>query len=121
VLNGWIFALLGGHELVNATGDERARRLRDESTAGLIALLPRYDVGWWALYSLYDHGRPDLAKPLYQRLHPVLLDGLDLAVPSPVLGEFARRWEAQLRPSAVTRAAVDKILFRLHRERDVVA
>jgi heparosan-N-sulfate-glucuronate 5-epimerase len=117
VLNGWIFALLGVHELLNATGDECARGLRDESAAALVTLLPRYDIGWWSLYSLYDHGRPDLAKPFYQRLHPVLLDALDLAVPAPELGAFARRWEAQLRTPAMARVALDKLTFRLQRER----
>jgi heparosan-N-sulfate-glucuronate 5-epimerase len=117
VLNGWIFAVLGVHELVNVTGDARARRIRDESASGVVALLPRYDAGWWSLYSLYDHGRPDLAKPFYQRLHPVMLDALHLARPDPALPRMARRWEAQITRLALARVAVDKLLFRLHRWR----
>lgn len=42
-----------------------------------------------------DHGRPDLAKPFYQRLHPVLLDALT--------------------KTAVARASLDKLAFRLQR------
>jgi heparosan-N-sulfate-glucuronate 5-epimerase len=117
VLNGWIFAVLGVHELVNITGDAQVRRIRDESASGIVALLPRYDIGWWSLYSLYDHGRPDLAKPFYQRLHPVMLDALHLARPDPALPRMARRWEAQITSLALARVAVDKPLFRLHRWR----
>lgn len=115
VLNGWIFALFGVHELANVTGDEQVRAYFDRSLDGLLALLPEYDAGWWSLYSLYEHGRPDLAKPFYQRLHPVLLDGLHLVRPDPLLDHFARRWEAQLTRRAVARNAVDKLRFRADR------
>jgi len=117
ILNGWIFSLFGLHELAQVTGDARARDLFWESREGLLALLPRYDIGWWSLYSLYDHGRPDLAKPFYQRLHPVLLDGLHLVAPDERLFAHARRWEAQLTPLALARNAVDKVSFRIWRER----
>jgi hypothetical protein len=117
VLNGWIFALLGVHELANVTGDPVVRRLFEQSAAGLISLLPRYDVGWWSRYSLYDHGRPDLAKPFYQRLHAVLLDALNLVRPDRRLVDMARRWESQITPRALVRATQDKLAFRLHRAR----
>lgn len=116
VLNGWIFALIGLHELDLAVGDERARSLFEASADGLIELLPRYDVGWWSLYSLGDHGRPDLAKPFYQRLHPALLEALDLIRPSPRLGEYAQRWRRQDTRRNVLRATLDKLLFRVYRE-----
>lgn len=112
VLNGWIFAVLGVWELGRAGGDPRAAELFTESTDGLLALLPRYDVGWWSRYSLYPHKRPDLAKPFYQRLHPVMLDALALARPDPRLTTTADRWRAQLTPFAVARAASEKVRFR---------
>lgn len=115
VLNGWIFALFGVHELAVATGEETARELFVRSAGGVVALLPRYDVGWWSLYSLYDHGRRDLAKPFYQRLHPELLEGLALIHPDPRLRTYAERWRAQYKPTAVARASLDKVAFRLHR------
>jgi len=115
VLNGWIFALFGVHELAVATGDRAARDLFERSAAGLVELLPRYDAGWWSLYSLHDHGRPDLAKPFYQRLHPELLEGLDLIHPHPRLGEYARRWRDQYTRRHVARASLDKLLFRAER------
>jgi len=115
VLNGWIFALFGVHELAASTGDPQARDLFERSAAGLVELLPRYDAGWWSLYSLYDHGRPDLAKPFYQRLHPELLEGLDLIHPDPRLGVYARRWRSQYTRRNAARASLDKLLFRAYR------
>ena len=115
VLNGWIFALLGVHELATTTGDVVARRLFEDSSSTLIDLLPRYDVGWWSRYSLYDHGRPDLAKPFYQALHPVLLDALNMVHPSEQLVTIARRWESQLTMPARLRISCNKIVFRGHR------
>lgn len=115
VLNGWIFALFGLHELVNVSGEPAARSLFEESCAGLCQLLPRYDAGWWSLYSLYDHGSPDLAKPFYQRLHPVLLEGLALASPDPRLDFYARRWRAQDTRLNVGRVTLNKIVFRFSR------
>jgi hypothetical protein len=116
VLNGWVFALFGVHEFATATGDERAAGLFARSSAALIELLPRYDAGWWSLYSLRPHhGRPDLAKPFYQRLHPVLLDGLALIAPDDQLTHYARRWERQITRRAIARSSVDKLAFRVHR------
>jgi heparosan-N-sulfate-glucuronate 5-epimerase len=115
VLNGWIFALFGLHELAVATGEERARALFEASASGLIELLPRYDFGWWSLYSLAHRGRPDLAKPFYQRLHPVLLEALALIRPSPELDAYARRWREQHTWLGVARASLDKLFFRVYR------
>jgi heparosan-N-sulfate-glucuronate 5-epimerase len=118
VLNGWIIGLFGVHELATATGDERAVDIFDRSVSALLTLLPRYDVGWWSLYSLYDHRWPDLAKPFYQRLHPVLLDALALLRSDRRLTEMARRWESQITPFALARISANKVLFRLGREFD---
>lgn len=116
VLNGWIFALWGVHELAIATGDVEPRTLFERSAAGVVELLPRYELGWWSRYSLYDHGeRPDLAKPFYQRLHPVMLEGLQLITHDPVLGEYARRWERQRNRVGTARATLDKAIFRVAR------
>ncbi|HEX2071122.1 MAG TPA: D-glucuronyl C5-epimerase family protein [Thermoleophilaceae bacterium] len=115
VLNGWIFALFGVHELATAARVPEARDLFERSSRGLLELLPRYDVGWWTLYSLHDHGRHDLAKPFYQRLHPVLLDALALIRPDPLLADYADRWRSQLTRPALVRASLDKLAFRLYR------
>jgi heparosan-N-sulfate-glucuronate 5-epimerase len=115
VLNGWIFALFGVYELGLAGGEPTARELFERSVEGLVRLLPRYDNGWWSLYSLYDHGRPDLAKPFYQRLHPVLLDGLVLLHPDEELRRYAGRWRDQITWAGLTRASLDKLIFRVQR------
>jgi hypothetical protein len=115
ILNGWIFALLGLYELSVAGGSDEARELFERSAAGLVALLPRYDIGWWSLYSLYDHGRPDLAKPFYHRLHPVLLEALALVYPHPSLNFYADRWNSQLTRFGTARASLDKLYFRAYR------
>ncbi|HYP49197.1 MAG TPA: D-glucuronyl C5-epimerase family protein [Thermoleophilaceae bacterium] len=117
VLNGWTFSLFGVHELGRVAGNERARELFERSAAGLVELLPRYDTGWWSLYSLYDLGRPDLAKPFYQRLHPVLLSALSALHPEPSLGYYAKRWQSQLTAAGMARASANKILYRFSRER----
>jgi heparosan-N-sulfate-glucuronate 5-epimerase len=115
VLNGWILALFGLHELGTSTGHHGAHELFESSAAGLVQLLPRYDIGWWSLYSLYPHRRPDLAKPFYHRLHCVLLRGLHLVHPDPILIDTARRWDEQATPLAVARASVNKVAFRMIR------
>lgn len=115
VLNGWIFSLFGLYELGLAADDAAASELFERSASGLIELLPRYDIGWWSLYSLYDHGRPDLAKPFYQRLHPVLLEALDLIHPAPALRDYALRWRGQYTRMGIARASLDKLAFRLRR------
>lgn len=115
VLNGWIYALLGVHELAVARAEPRAEELMTRSVRGLLELLPRYDLGWWSRYSLYPHARPDLAKPFYQRLHPVLLEALHLARPDPRLPALAARWRAQLTPLALARVSLDKLVFRADR------
>jgi hypothetical protein len=117
VLNGWIVGLLGVHELATATGDACARGLFEESVSGLLTLLPRYDHGWWSLYSLYDHGAPDLAKPFYQRFHPVLLRALDLVRSDDRFRAMAMRWERQITPPALLRVSANKVRFRLARAR----
>jgi len=115
VLNGWIFGLLGLHELALVDDGTDVAETLARTLEGLLALLPRFDVGWWSCYSLGDHGRPDLAKPFYQRLHVVLLDALDAVSPDPRFQATARRWEAQVTPLAMARIGVDKIVFRATR------
>jgi heparosan-N-sulfate-glucuronate 5-epimerase len=115
VLNGWIFGLLGLHELTLVDDRAVVADTFARTRAGLLALLPRYDVGWWSCYSLGDYGAPDLAKPFYQRLHVVLLGAVDAVAPDPLLRETAQRWEAQITRSAMARIAVDKVAFRARR------
>jgi heparosan-N-sulfate-glucuronate 5-epimerase len=112
VLNGWIFALFGLHEL-GRHGHPPAADVFAESMHGLLSLLPRYDVGWWSCYSLIrEMGMADLAKPFYQRLHPVMLRALHRIEPDERLILVAERWERQLTPPALARSAANKLLYR---------
>ncbi len=115
VLNGWIFGLLGLHELRVASGDQQVAEVFARSSAGLLALLERYDVGWWSRYSLRAHGRPDLSKPFYQHLHVVLLDAMNLVEPDPRFAAMARRWQRQITRPAMVRIAANKTAFRIYR------
>jgi hypothetical protein len=109
--------LLGLHELRTATGSPGADALFEESVAGLVALLPAYDAGWWSLYSLRRHPRPDLAKPFYQRLHPVMLKAMHLVTGDVRFLAMAHRWEAQMTPAALARVCANKVAFRASRVR----
>lgn len=118
VLNGWIFGLIGLHEIALVDDSPEVAAMRARAFAGFSRLLPRFDAGWWSRYSLGDHGRrPDLAKPFYHRLHVVLLDAIDAIEPDPVVHAMARKWETQATPVAMARIAVDKIVFRATRTR----
>lgn len=52
VLNGFIYTLLGLHDLNRATGDEKAGQLFAQGLATLKApgVLDRYDMGYWTTY-----------------------------------------------------------------------
>lgn len=112
VLNGWIFALFGLHELA-VHAHPPAAEVFDESLAGLLALLPAYDAGWWSLYSLdMASGMADLAKPFYQRLHPVMLRALHRIRPDRRLELMAERWERQLTRLGLMRSIANKVVYR---------
>jgi heparosan-N-sulfate-glucuronate 5-epimerase len=117
VLNGWIFALFGLHEL-GRHAHPPAQDVFAESMHGLLSLLPRYDVGWWSCYSLlHEMGMADLAKPFYQRLHPVMLRALYRIEPDDRLALVAERWQRQLTAPALARSAANKLLYRGVRSR----
>jgi hypothetical protein len=52
VLNGFLQALVGLHDLADATGDKRARRLFRDGDRAARREIRRYDTGAWSLYSL---------------------------------------------------------------------
>jgi heparosan-N-sulfate-glucuronate 5-epimerase len=111
ILNGWIFALWGVHDVWVSLGDERAGRLVADTTACLVRMLPRYDVGWWSKYSLYPHPLPDLAKPFYHRLHVVQLEILHELTGIGDLREWAGRWRSYDTRVAAIGAVASKVPF----------
>lgn len=72
VLNGFLQSVIGLHDYLAITGDERARPLLDAGQAAAQAAVPRHDTGAWSLYAL--RGREsDLG---YHRLVRDFLRGL---------------------------------------------
>jgi hypothetical protein len=51
VLNGFLQSLVGLHDLADATGDSRARRLFRDGDRAARREIPRYDTGAWSLYA----------------------------------------------------------------------
>jgi heparosan-N-sulfate-glucuronate 5-epimerase len=111
ILNGWIYALWGVRDVSLALTDARADRLVGDTTACLVRMLPRYDVGWWSMYSLYPHPLPDLAKPFYHRLHVTQLEILHRLTGLAEFRRWADRWRSFDRPAATITAVASKIPF----------
>ena len=94
VLNGCIFALWGLWEL-SQLGHER---WLDESVQRcvqtLIRWLPRFDTGWWTLYSLMRSaaGRPHLATLKYHEFHVAQMRVLSEMFGEPAFTDAAQRW-----------------------------
>jgi hypothetical protein len=113
ILNGWIFALWGLWDVATALGDERARRLHDESLDCLVRMLPRYDVGWWTKYSLFPHPTADLAKPFYHRLHVTQASVLARMTRRREFSDAAERWSHYDRAPQPAAAVLSKIPFQI--------
>lgn len=96
VLNGCIFALWGIWELHHHTNDPWLRRLIDDVVQTLESLLPRYDTGWWSLYSLLysARGKQHVATLKYHAFHIAQLEVLARMFDLPVFESTAHRWTA---------------------------
>lgn len=94
VLNGCIYALWGVWELWKTTGDAWLERLIEESTETLLRWLPRFDTGWWTLYSLLlsAANRPHLATLKYHEFHIAQAHVLAKMFDRPTFEEAAQRW-----------------------------
>jgi len=120
VLNGWIFALFGLHDLglvqpTPAQADALA------STLGALARrLPAYNAGFWSYYD----ARGALASPFYHHLHVSQLTVLEKAFPAHAAAFAAARtaFERQARSAACRyRAMARKAWQKLARlEDDIV-
>lgn len=84
VLNGWIFATFGLHDLALVTDDNEVEKALDTSLSTVAAELPRYDAGFWSLYDLAGN----ISLPFYQQLHVDQLRALDLTYPG--LADFGK-------------------------------
>jgi heparosan-N-sulfate-glucuronate 5-epimerase len=111
VLNGWIFSLFGLRDVAIALSEPRARELAEASTRCLLARLRDYDVGWWTRYSLFPHTMPDLAKPIYHRLHVDLMSVMHDLTGAPEFGAAAARWRSYDGPVRRSLAVLSKLPF----------
>ena len=90
---------------------ETAGEMFGASAECLRKTLPRYDTGWWTLYSLYPHALADVAKPIYHRVHMDQLVVLHRLTGHEDLRERAQRWASYDRPRHRALALVQKAAF----------
>lgn len=99
VLNGFIYSLLGLHDLKLTASPQHATdaaELFDQGMRSLKVLLPLYDSGSGSFYDLRHvtmHITPNLARWDYHTLHVSLLYFLASIDPDPVFRTTAIRWE----------------------------
>ena len=115
VLNGWVYALWGLHDVGVAIGDASVARAFQSGVDALAARLPRYRTAYrWSRYDLYPHPLANVASPYYHRLHVALIEALDMLAPRPALDSQARAWaRASRNPLAWLVAIVRKSAFRV--------
>lgn len=88
VLNGWVFAAFGLHDLSLATRDAAVEDALTQTLATIAREIPAYDCGYW---SLYDR-RGAMASPFYHRLHVALLDALHAITGVAAFDEYSALW-----------------------------
>lgn len=111
ILNGWIYALWGLRDVAVGLGAEQARSTYYDSLGCLLAVLPRYDVGWWTRYSLYPFRLPDLAKIFYHRLHIAQADLMGHLTSERAFFDAAARWRAYDAPAKRLALVAQKTAF----------
>lgn len=107
ILNGWIFALYGLHDLRFVDPGHPAVRFLAPSIASLVEALGRFDRGYWSNYDMVGA----IAKPNYHLLHIEQLRALEMSYPvhAATIATLRRRFEAQSkRPDYRVRAIATK-------------
>ncbi len=90
VLDGFLFSLLGLHDLFVETQDAAVFRLLTEGIRGLVQALPRWNYrDRWSWYG----AQAFLCPPHYNRLNGVLLASLAALCGEPALEHYARAWD----------------------------
>ena len=102
VLNGFMFTLLGLHDLAAVDPSRLTHRLYERGIRTLRLSLPLFDVRGRSLYHLAHRtggGRSATIAPAhYQRVHVKLLGALDARSPHRVLRHYRDRWRAHVTP-----------------------
>ena len=94
VLNGCIFALWGVWELWRQSGEPWLGDATERCVGTLRRWLPRFDAGWWTLYSLLHSAarRPHLATLKYHQFHIAQMRVLGRMFDDDVFDDAAERW-----------------------------
>ena len=99
VLNAQLQTILSLQDYVAKTGDRAAANLAARLQTAVIGLLPRFDTGYWSLYSL---GGPE--APLEYHQYVVrLLTMLSKRTQDPTLALYAGRFAADLRQPPIVK------------------
>jgi hypothetical protein len=88
VLNGWIFALFGLHDLNLILHSEKYQNAIETTVRTLQKHITEFDCGYW---SLYDMGGK-IASPFYHRLHIAQLQALLAVYPAESLKKQLEKW-----------------------------
>jgi heparosan-N-sulfate-glucuronate 5-epimerase len=114
VLNGAMFALWGMRDVAIGLDDAEAGRDFDLGIDALVKNLPRYDTGYWSLYSLFPHPVSNVASSFYHSLHVSQLEVMNRFAPRPEFEATRQRWaEYGSSQSCRRRAFASKAMFRL--------
>ncbi len=90
ILDGFLFSLVGLHDLARASGDPAIQRLFDEGVEGLVRNLPWWDYrGKWSWYGAHGY----LCPPHYHALNHGLVALLGRLTGEPSLARQARQWD----------------------------
>jgi hypothetical protein len=106
VLNGCIYALWGTWELWKRSGEPWLGELSERCAQTIRRWLPRFDTGWWTLYSLLLSAaqRPHLATLKYHQFHIAQMRVLAPMFSEPIFDQTAARWASYVhKPDSRTR------------------
>ena len=100
VLNAQLQTIASLQDYATQTGDQAASALASQLQAAAVGLLPRFDTGYWSLYSLGG-----VEAPLeYHKLVVRLLQTLSKRTKDAVLTSYAQRFAGDLKEPPVVKA-----------------
>ncbi|MEQ4722166.1 D-glucuronyl C5-epimerase family protein [Nonomuraea sp. B19D2] len=105
VLNGYLFALIGVHDVGELMGDKAAKEMFQQGLKTLDRILPLYDLSYRTTYDLLHYTRtpataPNPARWSYHSLHVTQLSALD-AITGGRYREIEQRWLGYLNGKAL--------------------
>jgi D-glucuronyl C5-epimerase C-terminus len=108
VLNAQLQTIVSLQDYATRTGDPAATNLVSQLLTSAIAMLPRFDTGYWSLYSLGG-----LEAPLDYHQYVVRLLGiLSRRTQDPTLTTYAQRFSADLhQPPVVKEGAAPGVIY----------